>query len=750
MSSPTVPVHGRRRRLRAGLRDAERRRQIAALRTRRRASQTSRRQRLAVILPLLAIASTVLVWGGSVAALAALQAVYGGIPDSREFGADSMVYDRSGALIADLHPPGETRIPVPLSQVSRALIDATVSVEDKNFWSEGAVDIQRLIGAAWTDLRRGDNSQGASTITEQLAKVLYLSDQRSLDRKVHEIFIARHLAETQSKQQILEQYLNDINYGQGAYGIEAAARTYFGIPASKLDLAQASMLAGLPNAPADLNPFLHPLGALQRQHVVLDAMVQNQVINGPEETALLATPLVYADASADNLDRFPLTDRRIAQVVADTLHVDPYTAGLRITSTILAGIQDTAQKDVTDQVKSLANHHATDGALVAVDPSSGDILAYVGSAGPDFPASQIDLAAHPRQPGSTFKLYTYATALGQKKVTMTTPVTDGPYSLPRGGGPDGQSAYVVHNYDLSYNGVLPIKKAFANSLNIPAVKVEQLVGTPTVVETARAMGVTTLDQPADSYGSSLTLGTYPVPLWQMAQAATVFAAGGTLHPAHLVSSVKDDAQRELLPAAAAPKQVIDPGVADIVNAVLTDDSNRVLKFGARSDLTLSGHVVAAKTGTTQDFRDNLTVGWNPRLAVATWVGNADNSPMLGTTGLTGAAPIWHQFMQQTVGGLSDAWRPPPSDITVIGPDHYLTGTGPTAGGVHRFGDCRTWTINGSHYYYCGSSLSSLPGDPGPSGPGGGILGGLGNGNGNPFGIGNPFGNGNGNGNGNGD
>ena len=707
----------RPRGVRAG-HDAARRRRLAVVRARRRLGRSPRRRRLAILLPILATVGIVALWGGGMAALAALQAVYGGIPDSRELAADSMVYDRSGKLIADLHPPGETRIPVPLSHVAKPVIDATVAVEDRNFWSEGAVDVGRLAGAAWTDLRHGSSEQGASTITEQLAKVLYLDSTRSIDRKLHEIFIARHLAETETKPQILEQYLNDINYGHGAYGIEAAARTYFGIPASKLDVAQASLLAGLPNAPYDLDPINHPQGAEARQQVVLDAMVATGALNPAQETAILATPLVYADGSADNINTYPITNLRIAQDVGDALHVDPYRAGLSITSTIDSASQDAAQKVVTDQVKSLGSHHVTDGALVAVDPSSGDILAYVGSAGPGFPASQIDMAAHPRQPGSTFKLFTYATAFGAKAVTMASPVADAPLTLPRGGGSDGQQPYTVHNYDMTYHGTLPVKKAFANSLNIPAVKVEQLVGVDHVVQTAQAMGVTTLDQPANTYGSSLTLGTYPVPLWQMAQAGTVFANGGKLTASHIVASVKDDAGNELLPGRAPAKQVIDPGVADIVNAVLTDDSNRVMSFGAGSDLTLSGHLVSAKTGTTQDFRDNLTVGWNPHLTVATWVGNADNSPMNGTTGLTGAAPVWHQVMARMVGSQPDGWSAPPSDITVVGSDHFLTGTGPQTGaatGITRSGDCRYWSVGGSQYWYCGSGQSGLPGDPGPSG-----------------------------------
>jgi len=222
-----------------------------------------------------------------------------------------------------------------------------------------------------------------------------------------------------------------------------------------------------------------------------------------------------------------------------------------------------------------------------------------------------------------------------------------------------------------------------------------------------------------------------VPLWEMAQAGSVFGAQGVLHPAHEISSIVDSSGQERVHAPVA-KQVLDAGVAFIVNAILTNDANRVMEFGAHSDLTVSGHLVSAKTGTTQDFRDNLTVGWTPHLAIATWVGNADNSPMQGTTGLTGAAPIWHQVMSQQIANVPDSWPGPPSDIRQKGADFYLVGTEGMATNVHGDGECRFWTYGNADYWYCGDGMSGLPGDPGPGAngsgatpgptpPGGGIL-----------------------------
>jgi membrane peptidoglycan carboxypeptidase len=237
-------------------------------------------------------------------------------------------------------------------------------------------------------------------------------------------------------------------------------------------------------------------------------------------------------------------------------------------------------------------------------------------------------------------------------------VLDGPLTITLSNG----QTYTPHDYDMRWHGIVPIEVALGNSLNVPAIKVELLAGIPSVIQTARRMGVTTLTRPASYYGPSLTLGTYPVPLWEMAQAATAYADQGTMHDAEFVLQVTDGSGRTLYTSRPSGKAVMDPGVAFIMNQILSNDANRVMEFGAGSDLTLAGHVVSAKTGTTQEFRDNVTVGWTPHLVTATWVGNADDSPMQGTTGITGAAPIWHDYMTTALQGTSDDWPAPPPDV----------------------------------------------------------------------------------------
>jgi membrane peptidoglycan carboxypeptidase len=710
-------------------------RRRAALNSRRASRRLTGRQRLWATLAGVAAFAFMAVWGGGQVALAVLDTALGGVPPAKPLFADTVVTDRSGQLLAYLHPAGDSRLPVPLDQVSPNVVQATVAIEDKGFWSEGAVDLGRVAAAAWNNLAH-HGSQGASTITMQLAKVLYLQDTGGLAYKVHQLLIARHLDGQMSKQQILEAYLNDIYYGHGATGIEAAANIIFGIHAKQLDLAQSALLAGLPNSPTDLDPLRHPDAARARQHEVLQAMVDAGQISKQDAAAAYAEPLQYASGTMDDVNRAPAFVNRVAGALASTLHVDPYRAGLHVTSTLDSNLQSQAQAVVNRQVDAISRLHVTDGALVSMDPRSGDVVAYIGGAGPGHPGSEIDMAASPRQPGSTFKLFTYSTILGERKATELTPVLDAPLTLPKGGPPDGNGPWTVHNYDMRYHGVLPLEEVFANSLNIPAVKVEQLAGTANVVLTARAMGVTTLSDAPSSYGASLTLGAYHIPLWEMAQAGAVLGNSGQLQPARFLLSVKNAAGKELLPPQAAPKQVIDPGVAYIVNDILTNDANRVMEFGPHGDLTLDGHLVSAKTGTTQDFRDNFTVGWTPHLVTAAWVGNADNSPMHGTTGITGAAPIWHQFMTQALRGASDDWPAAPADLHQASyhgrSGWFFAGTDPNTGAKELSGrsngpdqqGCVTWQSGGGTYWWCGSG-----GPPGGAGGGGGGGGGGGHGHG---------------------
>ena len=659
---------------------------VAQVRSRRarRSRGQARVSRSVMALVVAGIFAILVVALGGQVAFALITTDVGGLPVARSMQADSIVTDAEGTVIAEIHPNGETRLPVALEQVSHYEQLAIVDIEDKSFWTEGPIDIGRMIASAVADLRHDSASQGASTIPMQLAKVLYLNDDKSFAYKLRQIGYAGNIVSSLSKHDILEAYLNDIFFGEGASGIEAASHVYFGIPAAKLDLAQAAMLAGLPNSPSTDDPLQNGQAATARQHQVLQAMVNNGDITQAQAIKAAAEQLTYAGPQVDNIDTDPAFTAMLINQVKTQMHVDPYTDGLRITSTLNTPLQQFAEQTVHEQVTNVRYLNVGDGSLVSVVPQTGAVVAYVGTAGVDSTTTQIDMASQPRQPGSTFKLFTYSTAFAERKITMVTPVLDAPLTLPTGGGTDGTKPWSPLDYDREWHGILPVAQAFPNSLNIPAIRTELYTGIPDILSTARNMGVTTLNQPNGSYGPSMTLGTYPIPLWQMAQAVTVFADQGRLHPVTYVSSVKDAAGNQLYHGDNA-HQVMDPGAAYIVNQILTNDRNRELEFGLGSDLTLAGHLVSAKTGTSEDFRDNLTIGWTPQLVTATWVGNADDAPMHGTTGITGAAPIWHAFMTQALHNVPDNWPAAPADIFTQAAGEYpnavfLTGTTPQTAG----------------------------------------------------------------------
>ncbi|GAC1337058.1 MAG: penicillin-binding protein 1A [Candidatus Dormibacteria bacterium] len=691
----------------------------------RRQRRPSRPQRLLIGLGMAASVLAVGGWGGVQVAFAVLDGKLGEPPAPRPQSADSLIVDRNGALVADLHPSGDRRVPVAQEAISPLLVQATVAIEDRNFWHEGAANPSRVAVAAFKNVTHQRAEQGGSTITQQLAKVRYLNDTKTIDRKVRELFVARTLDKRLTKQEILNQYLNAIYYGHGATGIEAAAETYFGIPAAKLDLAEAAMLAGLPNHPTDLDPFRHPLAAAARQESVLLAMQSSGDITAAQVGAALAEKLPYTSGDLSEFNLAPAFVDRIVHLVTGQLHLDPYTAGLRVRTSLDLTLQGRAQGIVTKQVDDITrSNHATDGALVSIDPASGEILAYVGGAGPGHPGSEIDLANSPRQPGSTFKIFTYTSVIAQRKASMISPVLDAPLVLPTGTGYNQDKPYIPKNYDLRFHGVLPLQQALGNSLNVPAIKTAITAGIDKVVDEAHAFGVNTptLSQPSSYYAHeySLTLGTHEVPLWQMAQAGSVLAAGGTLHPARFILSVRDAADVERWPEGPKPSQPVDPGVAFIMNQIMSDDSNRAIEFGLRSALTLDGHQVAAKTGTTEGFRDNLTVGWTPHLATATWIGNADNTPLAdGTTGIVGAAPIWHQFMAESLPPGGDNWPGQPGNIVSWlyngRPAYFLAGTGPgTCGFGSMYGNLR---ISGNVVQATGATLGTAAGGPTGSGYG---------------------------------
>src|SRR5690348_386502 len=513
------------------------------------------------------------------------------------------IYDRTGTiLLAEIHQGSERRHIVPLRQVASTMRQATIAVEDRTFYQHGGVNLLRTGQAGLDDLLHLRFSQGGSTITQQLVKNIYLSGDRSILRKLDEIILAVEIEHQYSKAQILEAYLNRVFYGNRSYGVEAAAKTYFGLPASQLSLAEASFLAGLPQAPTELDPFTNPTGAKQRQRIVLDAMVRANDISAAQARAAYAQKLALQKPSNADDVKAPGFVHWVAGQLEKTYGQELLeNGGLTVVTSLDWNLQSIAERQVREKVMALQAQHVTDGALVALDPRTGSVLAMVGSAGADVPGGQYNMAVIPRQPGSAFKMFTYTAAIESGKFTMGSWVEDAPLRVQM---PDG-SGYAPQNYDGFYHGWQPLPHALGNSFNIPAVKVELGTGIDKVVDVARRMGVTTLNQPVSTYQPSLTLGGYEVPLIDMATGASTLATQGTYRqPQGILKITAHDGSTLFRYDPGNGKAALSPQVSFIMSDMLSNDDNRALEFGRNSDLVIPGHHVAAKTGTTNDFRDN--------------------------------------------------------------------------------------------------------------------------------------------------
>jgi membrane peptidoglycan carboxypeptidase len=602
--------------------------------------------------------------------------VWAGLPSTSNLSTarlplSTRIYDRTGTvLLAEIHQGSERRHIVPLSQVAPAMQQATIAVEDRTFYQHGGLNLLRTGQAGLDDLLHLRFNQGGSTITQQLVKNIYLSEDRSVLRKLDEAILAVEIEHQYSKAQILEAYLNRIYYGNRSYGVEAAARTYFGKPASQLSLPEASFLAGLPQAPTELDPITNFIGAKARQRVVLDAMVRSRAITAAQAQSAYAQKLSPQKPSTADDVKAPGFVHWVASQLEKTYGQELLkNGGLTVITSLDWNLQSIAERQVRETVMALQGQHVTDGALVALDPKTGAVLAMVGSAGADVPGGEYNMAIIPRQPGSAFKIFTYSAAVESQKFTMGSWVLDEPISVRLADG----STYTPHNYDDRYHGWQPLPFALGNSFNIPAVKVELGTGTDRVVDVARRMGLATLNQPASSYQPSLTLGGYEVPLIEMAAGASTLAAQGTYqHPqAILRIAAHDGSTLYRFDPRGNGKPALSPQVSFIMAQMLSDDRNRSLAFGRNSDLVIPGHHVAAKTGTTNDFRDNLTVGFTPNLAVAVWVGNADHTPMRNVSGIVGAAPIFHGFMTEALNGQPDSWFAVPDGLRQVNMNGYV-------------------------------------------------------------------------------
>ncbi len=556
------------------------------------------------------------------------------------------IFDRNGTLIYEIYTD-EKRTPIDINEVPEYLKWATISIEDKNFYKHQGVDILGIVRGLSKTITQG-RAEGGSTLTQQLVKNSLLSNERTIRRKAQELVLTVVIESIYSKDQILEMYLNSIPYGGTAYGIEAASETYFGKSTKDLDLAESALLAGLPQRPSTYSPFgAHPELAKNRQQEVFKQMVANGYISQEEADIAYDKELKYVTAGSDQATHFALwIKEQLANEYGEKMVEQ---GGLRVYTTLDLEIQNLAQQTVASEVAKLKKQKVGNGAAIVTRPSTGEILAMVGSK--DYFATdedgKVNVVLAQRQPGSSIKPLNYALALRDQKITPATTFADVPTCFQVA----GQTNYCPVNYDGIYHGLVQTRFALGNSYNIPAVKILALNGVKNFIEFTKEMGLTTITDASD-YGLSATLGGLLVTPYDMAVSYGVFANSGVRQPLVAITKVTDWKGNTILEYNPSENsltgtRVLDPSVTFLVSHILYDNNARSSAFGSSSYLNVSGHSeVSVKTGTTNDRRDNWTVGYTSNAVVVSWVGNNDNSSMGGAvSGISGASPIWNKIMK---------------------------------------------------------------------------------------------------------
>lgn len=565
--------------------------------------------------------------------------------DSRRISESTKIFDSTGThLLYEIGDVHRTRIP--LSEISPLIIKATLAAEDDQFYKHHGLDFTGLLRGVILKPLSGQRAQGGSTITQQLIKNSILTPERTIRRKVKEAVLALELEQRFTKNQILAMYLNDIPYGSLAYGVEAASQRFFGLPAKNVTLAQAAILASLPQAPSYFSPTGSHFEDLKaRQEYIINRLLSLNYISESEASQAKQEPLDFAPAKESiQAPHFVFYVKELLESEFGERIVEQ--GGLKVTTTLDMRLQTLAEETLKNNQDRLKGLGATNAALTSLDPKTGHILAMVGSL--DYFNEDIDgnvnVTVRHRSPGSSIKPFVYAVAF-QKGFTPDTILVDAETDFGQG--------YRPKNYNLKNYGPLTMRTALANSLNIPAVKTLYLAGVKSATDLAQKMGMTSLNDP-DRYGLSLVLGGGEVRLLDETAAYGVFANDGLRFPHRAVLKVETGDSEVLFDAGEekrAGEQVLDPQIARLVTSILSDNSARGMIFGTGSPLQLGARPVAAKTGTAQDFRDGWTMGFTPSLATGVWVGNNDNSPMKSRAdGVVVAAPIWNTFMR---GALKD-------------------------------------------------------------------------------------------------
>lgn len=526
---------------------------------------------------------------------------------------------------------------VQLKDIAPIAQKALVSSEDKDFYKHPGFSIAGIASALFQNVTHGGGAGGGSTLTQQLVKNALLSQERSIFRKYQELVLSIEVERRYSKDEILEMYMNSAYFGEGAFGIEDAAKTYFGKSAKDLDNAQAAMLIGLLPAPSAYSPISGDAHkAKVRQDYVLGRMQQDGVLNADQATAAENEQLSYQPAKTDEAPEAPHFALMVKQWLEDKYGEEKVArSGYKVTTTLDLDAQSKAETAVKNQVNRLASSKVSNGSAVAIDPRNGEVLALVGSADwSNNTFGKVNMATASRQPGSSFKPFVYGTGIQNRQMTGATIFSDTPQDF---------GGYKPKDYDQRYRGDVTLRRALSNSLNIPAVEAMQKVGVNSVIQNAKAAGLTTLDK--TDYGLPLALGTAQAKLIEMTSAYGAFANEGDHAQTQLVLNIVNKDKQKIYEEKVSSNSVWSSGTAYIISNILSDNSARSEIFG--SSLTVANNrPVAVKTGTTEDYRDAWTIGYTPSLAIGVWIGNNDNSQMSSVAGSSGSGPIWVNLMRQ--------------------------------------------------------------------------------------------------------
>ncbi|MFZ2975424.1 MAG: PBP1A family penicillin-binding protein [Candidatus Moraniibacteriota bacterium] len=558
----------------------------------------------------------------------------------------TIIYDRTGEHILYEIYGEENRKNLSHNQIPDVIRVATIVSEDSSFYNHIGIDIPSILRALEINIRNRKFQQGGSTITQQLARNVFLDRDKNLKRKILESVIALKLELKFSKDEILDFYLNQVPYGSNAYGIESASQTFFGKNAIDLSLDEAVLLASLPKA----TTFYSPYG--NNQKALIDR--QKNILRQMAELSLVDEKIIEKALKADTLKKIIPPKKNIQAphfvfYVKEFLEkeyedLDLETEGLKIYTTLDYDMQKRAEESVSWGVEKNKNYKANNASLVAISPKTGELLAMVGSK--DYFDSSIDgqvnIATSLRQPGSSFKPFAYAKAF-EKGYQPETLIWDVPTNF----GPDGSGKdYMPNNYNGNFSGLISMRQALSSSLNIPAVKTLYLAGINETIDLTERLGISTLKE-RNRFGLSLVLGGGEVKLLEMTSAFSVFANDGEKSQLKVIQKITDRQGNIKKEYPNKSEKILDKEVARKINSILSDNSARSAVFGSNTPLALKDYTVAAKTGTTQNFRDAWTVGYTPDISVGVWVGNNDNKPMkYGSDGIFVAAPIWRNFLDK--------------------------------------------------------------------------------------------------------